>query len=183
LGWWILLVWRKGDDVFSMSNRRWVNDVACGLLFATLGLSLTSVSASQAGGQFAVTVNFQSANSEVATNKTGFCTKTFGTGAFGSAGMLVSSSGAFGAVVTIVCDTGAVVNVESPSMAVPSWQPMYGGAYRYSHLAKGELIGMQFPGSIDSYTGLGAATSWRMVNLSDGADDPDRTYLEMLIGW
>jgi hypothetical protein len=89
------------------------------------------------------------------------------------------SAQTFGSIVTIVCATGAVVNIEAPDKALP-WVPLHGGAYRFSRLTSTELLGMlgmQFPGAIDSYTGLGTVTSWRHVNLGD------REYLEMLLGW
>jgi hypothetical protein len=82
----------------------------------------------------------------------------------------------FGAVVTVVCATGAVVNIEAPANATP-WGPIHGGAYRYHHLSENVLFGMNFPGGIDLYTGVGTVTSWRIVNL------PDRDYLEMQMDW
>jgi hypothetical protein len=82
----------------------------------------------------------------------------------------------FGAIVTIVCATGAVVGVEAPRMAVP-WAPIHGGAYRFTRLTGNDLPGTPFFGGIDSYTGVGTVTSWRMVNLTD------RDYLEMMFGW
>lgn len=78
----------------------------------------------------------------------------------------------FGAVVTVVCATGALVSIEAPK-----WGPVHGGAYRYTHLAERVLSGLRFPGGIDIYTGVGTVTTWRIVNLS-GWD-----YLEMQLAW
>jgi len=78
----------------------------------------------------------------------------------------------FGAIVTVVCATGAVVAIEAPK-----WGPIHGGAYRYTHIAERVLLGMQFPGGIDIYAGVGTITTWRVVNLS-GWD-----YLEMQMAW
>jgi len=82
----------------------------------------------------------------------------------------------FGAIVTIVCATGAEVDIEAPRTAVP-WPPIHGGAYRFTPLTGSELPGTPFSGGIVSYTGVGTVSSWRMVNLTGW------NYLEMLIGW
>lgn len=86
------------------------------------------------------------------------------------------SKSTFGAVVTVVCKTGAVVNVEAPNTAL-SWTILHGGAYRYMHIAEHEVPGRRLAGGVDSYTGPGTITSWRMVSLAD------RDYLEFQIGW
>lgn len=78
----------------------------------------------------------------------------------------------FGAVVTVVCATGAVVSIEAPRLG-----PMHGGAFRYAHLAESVLSGLLFPGGIDIYTGVGTITTWRIVNVTDW------DYLEMQMAW
>jgi len=45
------------------------------------------------------------------------------------------------------------------------------------HIAENELPGRRLAGGVDSYTGPGTITSWRMVSLAD------RDYLEIQIGW
>jgi hypothetical protein len=80
---------------------------------------------------------------------------------------------AFGATYTIVCATGAVVDI-SPGRSGMPLSPMHGGAYRYLFQAN---RGANQLGTIDSYLGIGTVTSWRVVNLRD------RDYLEMLVNW
>lgn len=121
-------------------------------------ISATVAYAAQTNGQFNVTVNLQPASIQ-----TGFCTKEPG-------------RNTAGAMVMVVCSSGSIVDLEAPRNAVP-WVPIHGGAYRYNLLTMDELSGMSFQGGIDSYTGMGTATTWRIINL------PDREYIEMLIGW
>lgn len=80
---------------------------------------------------------------------------------------------AHGAIVTVVCATGAVVNIEPGNTGQPL-TPMHGGAYRYvTHVTPtGTLID-----TMDSFGGAGTYTSWRVVHLTD------RDYLEMTLGW
>lgn len=78
----------------------------------------------------------------------------------------------FGATVTVVCATGAVVDIAALGDGMP-WKPTHGGAYRFI---------TQFSTTIDYQStinnrGVGTVTSWRTVNLQD------RDYLELLIGW
>lgn len=119
------------------------------------------VNAGQSSGQFNVTVTLLSANSPSAPNA-GFCIKG-------------PEPGTLGAVVTIVCATGAVVDVETARPGMP-WTPRR-GAYRFTHLTDAELPGELFQGVVDSYTGIETMTTWRKVSLL-GQD-----YLEMLVGW
>ena len=81
--------------------------------------------------------------------------------------------GAFGATVTVVCSTGVVVDVSSGESGMP-WVPMHGGAYRYLVQVRraDELLA-----TVDSYTGLGTVTSWRVVQLAN------REYVELTVGW
>ena len=131
-------------------------------LAVLLGVSAVSTHAGSASGQFNVTVELQPATGPVAPSSA-FCVKGPG-------------PDTFGAIVTIVCATGVVVDVKAPRTAAP-WVPIHGGAYRYTHLAGQELPGGRLMGGIDSYTGVGTVTTWRRVSL------PDQDYLEMLVGW
>ena len=122
-----------------------------------LGLSANSLEAAQVNGQFNVTVDL---NTPATAPKSAFCRSS-------------NAPGSFGATVTVVCKTGAVVNI-SPGRTGAPYTPMHGGAYRYSFQANrgGNLLG-----TVDSYVGIGTTTSWRVINLSD------RDYLEMLVNW
>ena len=132
------------------------------LLAVVLGLPAAQVHAGSASGQFNVTVDLQPATVPVAPSSA-FCVRGPG-------------PDTFGAIVTIVCATGVVVDVKAPRTAAP-WVPIHGGAYRFTQLAGHELPGQRLMGGIESYTGVGTVTTWRRVSL------PDRDYLEMLVGW
>jgi hypothetical protein len=80
--------------------------------------------------------------------------------------------GAFGAVVTVVCATGVVVEIRPPDSQMP-WSPIHGGAYRF--LPPVSLAGVV--SGLDFNTGLGTVTSWRIIHLTD------REYLEMTVRW
>jgi hypothetical protein len=79
--------------------------------------------------------------------------------------------GAFGAIVTVVCSTGVVVQIDTPS-AHPSSLPIHGGAYRF--LPPVSWAGVM---SDDMNAGLGTVTSWRVIKLAD------RDLLEMTVRW
>lgn len=81
--------------------------------------------------------------------------------------------GAFGAMVTVVCATGVVVEIWSPDSR-SSWAPTHGSSYRF--LPPVSLAGVM-SGSLDMNTGLGTVTSWRVIKLAD------RDYLEMTVRW
>ena len=80
---------------------------------------------------------------------------------------------AFGAVVTVVCRTGVVVEIWSPNSA-SSWLPTHGGSYRF--LPPVSLAGVM-SGSLDMNTGLGTVTSWRVIKMAD------HDLLEMTVRW
>jgi hypothetical protein len=86
---------------------------------------------------------------------------------------LDNSSRAYEAVVTVVCGTGAVVQV-SPPIGWRGWKPVHGGAYRF--LLPAWPSGVMSEES-DFFNGLGTVTSWRLVSLKD------RDYLEMTLRW
>lgn len=138
---------------------RQLNTAGCWMLAIVLGLSAVPVNAAQLNGQFNVTVNVQSANSPTLP-QTGFCRTNPG-------------GQAFGATVTVVCSTGAVVDISPGHTGLP-WSPMHGGAYRYLiNVRRGDDL----LGTIDSYVGAGNAISWRVISLTD------RDYLEILTDW
>lgn len=80
---------------------------------------------------------------------------------------------AHGAIVTIVCTTGAVVDIE-PGNNTSVSTPAHGGSYRYvTHVTPtGDLRD-----TVDPFGGAGTTTAWRVVRLSE------RDYLEMTLGW
>ncbi len=115
--------------------------------------------AGQVSGQFNVTVNLLTAGT---APQSAFCK----TGPDGTA---------FGAVATIVCTTGVVVDIE-PGRAGPPLSPMHGGAYRFVTEVWRSGSGFIFDAE-DGNAGTGTTTSWRVVNLTH------RDYLEMLVAW
>jgi hypothetical protein len=89
---------------------------------------------------------------------TGFCRSSAGTGAFG-------------ATVTVACNTGTVTDIEATGRR--SWLPTHGGAYRYLiRVTSYDLLA-----TIDSYVGAGTSTAFRVVSLAG------REYVEMTVGW
>lgn len=117
-----------------------------------------SAHATQASGPFNVTVTLLPANNP-ALPKSAFCSTT--------------SALAFGALVTVICATGAVVEISAPSSGAQI-APVHGGAYRFV-LPGSYAAGL--PGVYDGFTGFGTAASWRVIQLSD------RDYYELLVGW
>lgn len=113
--------------------------------------------ATQGSARFNVTVDVRGRENAPATE---FCRTNTG-------------AGGFGATVTVVCSTGAVVDISSGQSGFPL-VPMRGGAYRYLFqiTRAGELLG-----TVDTYMGLATVTSWRVVHLTN------RDYLEMTVGW
>ncbi len=84
-----------------------------------------------------------------------------------------TSADNFGARATVVCSTGALVDL-APGRSNNPWIPMHGGAFRYVTQVfwNGDWID-----SIDDSPGSGTVTSWRRVNLAN------REYLEITVGW
>ncbi len=121
------------------------------VLAAALGGVMLPAEAAPATGRFNVSVTLN------APVRTAFCR--------------TSEGDAFGAVVTVVCSTGEVVDIHSNEQG-GSASPRHGGANRYVLQRPGEL-----PYAIDSFTDLGTIATWRVVRSSD------RVYLEMLVGW
>ena len=131
------------------------------LLAVLFGLLSTIVNAEQLSGQFNLTVNLQSsdAGSQIVPNSA-FCRST-------------NAPGSFGATFTVVCATGALVDI-SPIRTRIIWSPDNGNTYRYIFQASrdGNILG-----TVDSYVEVGNETSWSVIDLVD------RVYLEMLVDW
>jgi hypothetical protein len=127
-------------------------------LSVALALSTLTVAAAQVSRPFNVTVNLQT--TVVPDSDSAFCRTT-------------NAPGSFGATVTVVCKTGAVVDIAPGKTGMP-WTPMHGGAYRYLFQISSGGYAL---GTIDSYVGVGSVASWRVVNLTDWQ------YLEMLVNW
>jgi hypothetical protein len=127
------------------------------MLAAVLGLAALPAHTAQVGGQFSVTVSVLPG---VQIPNTALCRVT-------------NLPGSFGATVTVVCSTGAVVDVSMAGRGLPP-TVANGGAFRFltSVFRGGAVLG-----TVDSDTGPGTMTSWRIVNLDD------RDYFEMLVGW
>lgn len=144
-----------------MSGSRVVRGAAFLLAFAFAG----ALQGAQTGSQFSVQVILQSQNKvqdqgPPAGSGSGLC-------------RIRNMRGAFGAMVTVVCATGVVVEIWPPDSR-SSWAPTHGGSYRF--LPPVSLAGVM-SGSLDMNTGLGTVTSWRVIKLAD------RDYLEMTVRW
>ena len=84
-----------------------------------------------------------------------------------------SSIGIFGAAVTVICSTGAFASYSDYDSKLP-WTAMQDSTYRFvTQISRsGETLG-----TVDSYTGGGTVTSWRVIKLAN------RDYLEMMVHW
>ena len=121
-------------------------------LSATLFLWASPIQAAISSSQFEVSINLLS---DTSSNK-GLC--------------ISKSSGPFSATITYVCTTGTTVDISSSKAG----KPVRGDAYRFlTHISKAGIS----LGTVDSYSGGGTITSWRMVNLAN------REYLEMMVHW
>ena len=124
-----------------------------------LGVWLSPCHAGQSSGQFNVTINLQTGNpAPIAT--TGLCRSSTGVGMFGAA-------------LTVVCATGDIATYSGNPADLP-WATIPNNPYRLVTTVtnSGEMLG-----TIDSYTGAGTITSWRVLKLTD------RDYLEMMVHW
>jgi hypothetical protein len=129
--------------------------LACGLA----SFALCAV-AGQQDAPFRLTVTLLPGAASSAPTS-GYCTTTNG-------------QGSFGARVTVVCGTGAFVDLATPPQTSVPRQPLHGGAYRYvTQLSRaGESYG-----AVDVFGMAGTITTWRTVNLQD------RSYTEMTVSW
>ncbi|HUP29716.1 MAG TPA: hypothetical protein VM122_06045 [Usitatibacter sp.] len=121
---------------------------------------LGAAQAGSASSSFRVIVNTDKSTGPVTPPNTGLCRR-------------IDLPGAMGAIVTVVCSTGVVVEI-GPGEASKPWGWIHGGAYRF--LPPISSAGVN-SASMDIDTGLGTVTSWRVVHLSD------RDYLEMTVRW
>ncbi|HLX24892.1 MAG TPA: hypothetical protein VKR38_16205 [Usitatibacter sp.] len=135
---------------------------APGLRASVLAASMAAgaVCAGQAGSTFTVEVTLQGAEPAPPQPTSAFC-------------HVRNMPGSYGAVVTVVCSTGTVVEIGPPADHA-SWLPIHGGSYRF--LPPVSLAGVMSPGS-DMDTGLGTVTSWRVFKVSD------RDFLELTVRW
>jgi len=120
--------------------------------------------AAQASGRFDVTITLQRAagtvQDGVGAAQSGLCRRA-------------NATGGFGATVTVVCSTGAVVDISSGESGAP-WSPVHGDAPRY--LMQISRAGQVY-GTVDTYLGNGTVTSWRVLHLANW------DYLELTVGW
>ena len=124
---------------------------------ALLGIWALPGQAAQTNGSFPVSINLLSGGGP---SNTALCRSSSGIGAFGTA-------------LTIVCSNGTVVNYPGDPSNLP-WINTQDSSYDYflTVYSAGQPIG-----TVDSYTGVGTVTTWRMINL--GHQD----YLEMMVHW
>jgi hypothetical protein len=129
-------------------------------LIACAGLAFVCASparAIQLSNGFNVTVKLQPPQ---ALANTGLCKST-------------NAPGAFGATVTIVCATGAIVDL-APANTRQPYVPTHGGAFRYvTQVSNGSGL----LGTVDVYSGLGTITTWRVISHAG------QEYVEMTLGW
>ena len=117
---------------------------------------LSTCLAAQSSAGFIVSVSL---NKTAISSTTGLCSSN-------------TRVGAFGATVTVVCGTGIVTGLEAVATGMPG-KPIHGGAYRFLTRVSSDTMS----GTIDSYTGAGTSTAYRIVSLAG------RDYIEMTVGW
>ena len=149
------------QELVCMRERlKFVGHRCVAVLAATVALLAWSAHADQVSGEFNVKVTVTlSSPTDPTLPKSAFCR--------------TSPALAFGALVTVVCATGEVVDITAPALGIP-WAPLHGGAYRFI-LPGSYAAGL--PDLFDGYTGYGTAASWRVIRLTD------RDYYELLVGW
>lgn len=127
------------------------------MLMALLASGLSPAMADQVNAPFKVTVNLQPSTAQA---QGVYCT--------------THSAKSFGAIVTVVCSTGAQVALTAPAKGGMPWTPMHGGAYQSaSYVAR---AGQSY-GNFDAFTTTGTITTWRQVQLHD------RSYTELMLSW
>ena len=133
-----------------------------------LGVSLllaAATSFARSDGQFNITINLLAAPLRSTTSPT--------LEAKDAAFCRTSPARAFGAMVTVVCATGEVVDITASARGIPG-VPVHGGTYRF--ILPGSYAG-GLPDLYEGYAGFGTVTTWRIVQLAD------RDYYELLMGW
>ena len=133
---------------------RWSKSAVALLVMLSAGLA----QAGQTSGAFTVSVNLQTG---AAPAENGFC-------------RITDDPHAFGAIVTVVCSTGAVVDL-APGRAGAPLSPMHGGAYRFVTQIWG--AGPEGFDASEGGWGAGTTTSWRVIHLAN------REYYEMMVAW
>jgi hypothetical protein len=139
-----------------MRGTRILGVAACVLAIASVG----TAEAARTESRFNVEVTLERDTRGPSSSNDGLC-------------RVSNMPGAFGAVVTVVCATGVVVEIWSPNSR-SSWLPVPGSSYRF--LPPVSLAGVM-SGSLDMNTGLGTVTSWRVIKLAD------HDLLEMTVRW
>jgi hypothetical protein len=140
----------------TMRGTRILRAAACVLAIAAAG----TAQGAHTESRFNVEVTLEMGSQVPALSDSGLC-------------RISNMPGAFGAVVTVVCATGVVVEIWSPN-SHSSWLPTHGGSYRF--LPPVSLAGVM-SGSLDMNTGLGTVTSWRVIKMAD------HDLLEMTVRW
>jgi hypothetical protein len=145
-----------------LTPTHWATQAATLTLAVFMGALALPCAGEQVGAQFTVAVKFVPASEHLPPGLpiSAFCVKN-------------NIPSAHGAVLTVVCSTGAVVEIESGNDS-RHHAYMHGGAYRYvTHVTPtGALLE-----TVDAFSGSGTTTAWRVVHLSD------RDYFEMTLGW
>lgn len=139
-------------NLYRFCRQFYSGTLLAGALLAASILQSSMASAAQTNNVFNVVVSLNKPTSAFCRSNTGH--------------------GSYGATVTVVCETGEVVDIAALGNGMP-WKPTHGGAYRFI---------TEFSTATDYLTaindrGVGTVTSWRTVNLQD------RDYIELLIGW
>jgi hypothetical protein len=142
--------------VGASGTARVLRAAACVLAIAAAG----TAEGARTESRFNVEVTLENGSQVPALSGTGLC-------------RMSNVPGSFGAIVTVVCATGVVVEIWSPNSR-SSWLPTHGGSYRF--LPPVSLAGVM-SGSLDMNTGLGTVTSWRVIKMAD------HDLLEMTVRW
>lgn len=129
------------------------------LLAAVLGAVPLAGAAEHSRAAFPVTINLSYSGDPYATPNTALCRSSSGIGTFGS-------------TLTVVCSSGAIVGYAGVNSSLPWVTQDSPFRYLISAYSAGQPLGV-----VDSYTGVGTFTTWRMISL----DHQD--YLEMMVHW
>ncbi len=137
-------------------NTETIRALAALVLGLLPGAWFSTCLAAQSSAPFIVSVNL---NKPAISSNTGLCSSNTGVGTFG-------------ATVTVVCGTGIVTGLEAVATGMPG-KPTHGGAYRFLTRVSSDNMSR----TVDSYTGAGTSTAYRIVSLAG------RDYIEMTVGW
>lgn len=151
----------------------WANQAITLTLAVFLGVWASPGFGAQVGGSFLVTVKLIPPAAQVPPVAPGAPTALQPDLSYSAFCKSNSIPTAHGAIVTVVCTTGAVVGIESGSKGQP-FTPMHGGAYRFVTQVSNAGVAID---ALDNFSNTGTTTAWRVVHLAE------RDYLEMAIGW